>query len=109
MVAGLHDVDRVPAAVVSDTAGLADFAAVVAANWDPPARTVREFFALDGNWMPWGDVAAAVPNTGLVCALVFAPGGQPRVVVDFVLEDDRIVEISMIANPDRIAALGLKL
>ena len=40
--------------------------------------------------------------------LVFAPGGQPRVVVDFVLENDRIVEISMIADPERIAALALK-
>jgi RNA polymerase sigma-70 factor, ECF subfamily len=42
------------------------------------------------------------------CGLVFAPGGQPRVVMDFVLENDRIVEISMIANPERIAALDLK-
>jgi RNA polymerase sigma-70 factor (ECF subfamily) len=40
--------------------------------------------------------------------LVFAPGGRPRVVVDFVLEHDRIVEISMIAEPGRIAALDLK-
>jgi len=40
--------------------------------------------------------------------LVFAPGGQPRVVMDFVLENGRIVEISMIANPERIAALDLK-
>ncbi len=42
-------------------------------------------------------------------ALVFAPGGQPRVVVDFVLEIGRIVEINMIANPERIAALDLQL
>lgn len=41
--------------------------------------------------------------------LVFAPRGRPRVVVDFILENGRIVEISMIANPDRIAALELKL
>jgi RNA polymerase sigma-70 factor (ECF subfamily) len=41
--------------------------------------------------------------------LVFAPGGRPRVVVDFVLENDRIVEISLIAEPERIAALDLKL
>jgi RNA polymerase sigma-70 factor (ECF subfamily) len=40
--------------------------------------------------------------------LVFAPGGRPRVVVDFVLENDRIIEISMIAEPERIAALDLK-
>jgi RNA polymerase sigma-70 factor (ECF subfamily) len=40
--------------------------------------------------------------------LVFAPGGQARVVVDFVLENGRIVEIDMIAEPERIAALVLK-
>ena len=58
MVAGLHDVDRVPATVVSDAAGLADFAAVVAANWDPPARTVREFFALTAPWALAPDCAS---------------------------------------------------
>lgn len=42
-------------------------------------------------------------------ALVFAPGGHPRVVLDFVLENGRIIEISMIADPERIAALDLKL
>src|SRR5690606_26439762 len=27
-------------------------------------------------------------------ALVFAPGGQPRVVIDFIVENGRIIEIS---------------
>jgi RNA polymerase sigma factor (sigma-70 family) len=49
-------------------------------------------------------VALVDGDTGLV----FAPGGQPRVVMDFVLENERIVEISMIANPERVAALDLK-
>jgi RNA polymerase sigma factor (sigma-70 family) len=40
--------------------------------------------------------------------LVFAPGGRPRVVVEFVLDNGRIVEISMIADPERIAALDLQ-
>jgi RNA polymerase sigma-70 factor (ECF subfamily) len=40
--------------------------------------------------------------------LVFAPGGRPRVIVDFVLENGRIVEISMIAESERIAAIDLK-
>ena len=40
--------------------------------------------------------------------LVFAPGGQPRVVVDFVLENGRIVEINMIADAERLAALDLE-
>jgi RNA polymerase sigma-70 factor (ECF subfamily) len=49
-------------------------------------------------------VALVDGDTGLV----FAPGGQPRVVMDFVLENDSIVEISMIADPERLAALDLK-
>jgi RNA polymerase sigma factor (sigma-70 family) len=40
--------------------------------------------------------------------LVFAPEGRPRVIVDFVLEHGRIVEISMIAESERIAAIDLK-
>jgi len=40
--------------------------------------------------------------------LVFAPGGRPRVVIDFVLQNDRIVEIGMIAEPERMAELDLK-
>jgi RNA polymerase sigma factor (sigma-70 family) len=40
--------------------------------------------------------------------LVFAPGGQPRMVVDFVLEDGRIVEISMMADAECIAARDLE-
>ena len=39
--------------------------------------------------------------------LVFAFGGQPRAVVDFVVEDGRIVEISMIGDPQTIAGLDL--
>ena len=41
--------------------------------------------------------------------LVIAPQGQPRLVIDFVLEDGRIVEISLIGDPERIAALDLEL
>jgi RNA polymerase sigma-70 factor (ECF subfamily) len=36
--------------------------------------------------------------------LVFAFGGPPRMVVDFVLENGKIVEISMVADATRIAA-----
>lgn len=36
--------------------------------------------------------------------LVFAHGGTPRMLIDFVLENGRIVEISMIADPEHIAA-----
>jgi RNA polymerase sigma-70 factor, ECF subfamily len=40
--------------------------------------------------------------------LVFAPGGRPRVVVEFAIENDRIAEISMVGEPERITALDLK-
>ena len=36
--------------------------------------------------------------------LVFAPGGQPRMLVDFTIENDRIVEISMIADAESIGS-----
>jgi len=54
---------------------------------------------------------ARAAQLGLVdgdSGLVFAPGGQPRVVVDFVLENSRIVEINMIADAERLAALDLE-
>jgi len=40
--------------------------------------------------------------------LVFTFGGPPRMVVDFVLENGRVVEITMIADPERLAALDLE-
>lgn len=40
--------------------------------------------------------------------LVFAPAGRPRVVFDLVIEHDRIVEISLVADPGSIAALQLE-
>jgi RNA polymerase sigma-70 factor (ECF subfamily) len=39
--------------------------------------------------------------------LVFAPGGRPMAVFDFVIENDRIVEINLLADPTAIAALDL--
>jgi len=41
--------------------------------------------------------------------LAFAPGGRPMVVFDFVIENGRIVEISLIADAQRIAALDLEI
>lgn len=40
--------------------------------------------------------------------LVFAFGGQPRAVIDFVIEDGRIIEISMIADARGIEGLDLE-
>jgi RNA polymerase sigma factor (sigma-70 family) len=39
--------------------------------------------------------------------LVFAPGGRPAVVFEFVVENGRIVEISLIADAESIASLDL--
>ncbi|HEY7798685.1 MAG TPA: sigma-70 family RNA polymerase sigma factor [Hyphomonadaceae bacterium] len=41
--------------------------------------------------------------------LVFAFGGRPRAVIDVVVEDRRIVEICMIADPDSVAELALEI
>jgi RNA polymerase sigma factor (sigma-70 family) len=41
--------------------------------------------------------------------LVFAPRGKPVVVFDVVVENDRIVEISLIADLQRIAALSVQM
>src|SRR5262249_49891268 len=40
--------------------------------------------------------------------LVFAFGDHPRMVVDFALENDRVIEISFIADPERIAGIELE-
>ena len=41
--------------------------------------------------------------------LVFAPGGRPLVVIEFVVEENRIVEIGFVANAQRIAALHIQM
>lgn len=41
--------------------------------------------------------------------LVFAPGGEPRVVFDFVVDHGRIIEISLIADPASIKSLQLSI
>jgi hypothetical protein len=42
-------------------------------------------------------------------AWLFAPGGRPMVVFDFMIENGRIAEISLTADASRIAALDLKI
>lgn len=48
-------------------------------------------------------LALADGNVGLV----FAPGAKPMAVIDFVIEDGRIVEVNLLADPAVIAALEL--
>jgi RNA polymerase sigma-70 factor (ECF subfamily) len=38
---------------------------------------------------------------------VWAPGGQPRVVIGFTITDGKIVEIELLADSDRIRQLDL--
>ena len=42
-------------------------------------------------------------------ALVWAPGGQPRVVFRFTLEDGKIAANDLVADPERLAAVDVVL
>jgi RNA polymerase sigma factor (sigma-70 family) len=44
-----------------------------------------------------------------VAGLVWAPGGEPRVVFDFTIVDDKIVEIEILADPERLRELDVAL
>ena len=57
-----------------------------------------------------GRARAAVPAlVDGVVGLAWAPGGRPRVVFDFGIEDGRIVAIDLIAEPARLDELDLDL
>jgi RNA polymerase sigma-70 factor (ECF subfamily) len=51
--------------------------------------------------------AAKLAEVDGYAGLVFAPGGQTRMVVDFVLDGDRITEINMIAELERIQKMSV--
>jgi RNA polymerase sigma factor (sigma-70 family) len=53
--------------------------------------------------------AAQLALVGGDAGLVIVVGGKPRVVFDFVVEDGRIMEISLIADPRSIGALDLEI
>jgi RNA polymerase sigma factor (sigma-70 family) len=44
-----------------------------------------------------------------IAGLVWAPGGEPRVVFDFTIVDDKIVEIEILADPERLRELDVAL
>jgi RNA polymerase sigma-70 factor (ECF subfamily) len=90
---------RADAAAVAANAGRADM--------PPLASEIRGRDAV-ANIFRNRAKAARVATVDGDPGLVFAPGGQARVVVDFVLEGGRIAEISLIANPERIAAIDLE-
>jgi RNA polymerase sigma factor (sigma-70 family) len=53
--------------------------------------------------------AAQLAQVDGVAGLVFAPGGQPQVVFDFVVENGRIVEISLIADRKNIHGMQVSI
>jgi Sigma-70, region 4 len=44
-----------------------------------------------------------------VASLVWAPGGEPRVVFDFTIVNDKIVEIEIFADPERLRELDVRM
>ncbi len=82
----------------ADAAGVAMGAAAEVRG----AAAVAETFA--------GRARAAQPAlVGGVAGLVWAKGGEPKVVFGFTLEEDRVVGIDLIADPERIRELGVSI
>jgi RNA polymerase sigma factor (sigma-70 family) len=55
-----------------------------------------------------GRARAARPAlVGGSVGLVWAPGGRPRVAFEFTIEDAKIAQIALVADPDRLRELGL--
>jgi ketosteroid isomerase-like protein len=80
----------------------ADHAAVAAGA----AREVRGAPAVAGTFSGRARFATAALVDGAAGA-VWAPGGRPRVVFGFTITDGRIVEIELLADPERLAGLDL--
>jgi ketosteroid isomerase-like protein len=80
----------------------ADHAAVAAGA----TREVRGAPAVAGTFSGRARFATAALVDGAAGA-VWAPGGRPRVVFGFTITDGRIVEIELLADPERLAGLDL--
>ncbi|HEY7813969.1 MAG TPA: hypothetical protein VIC62_12070 [Nakamurella sp.] len=75
----------------------------------PMSRTVRGATALAGQAMRYAALATSgypVLVNGLP-GLVAAPNGRPFALLSVAIRDGRIVEIDIIADPDRRLRLGL--
>jgi RNA polymerase sigma factor (sigma-70 family) len=80
----------------------ADAAAVLAGA----ASEVRGARAVAGTFCGRAKFAQPALVDGAAGA-VWAPGGRPRVVFSFTIEDDQIVRIDMLADPERLGRLDL--
>jgi RNA polymerase sigma-70 factor (ECF subfamily) len=89
---------------------------------DPEAvvRADRVAVTMGGEWEARGATAVARTFMGRARAArpalvdgvpgaVWAPGGTPRVVVEFVIAGGKILAITLIADPDQLEALDLEL
>jgi RNA polymerase sigma factor (sigma-70 family) len=80
-----------PAAVAAGASGEIRGAAAVAESFSGRARAAK-LALVDG-----------------YAGAVWAPGGQPRVVFGFTIEDGRIIEIELLADPEQLSRLDLAL
>jgi RNA polymerase sigma-70 factor (ECF subfamily) len=69
------------------------------------AAEVRGAAAVAGTFSGRAQVAQAALIDGFVGA-VWAPGGRPKVVFDFTIENGRIVEIELLADPKHLERLA---
>lgn len=72
------------------------------------SEEVRGAAAVAGNFSRRAQGARPALVDGAV-GLVWAPGGQPRVVFGLKIENGRIVEIDLIADPEHLGRLDLKM
>jgi RNA polymerase sigma factor (sigma-70 family) len=94
----------------ADAAAVAVAASRVRAGADAPllVRETRGAEAVAGAFKGRAGAAQVATIDG-EAGLVFAPGGKPFAVFDFLVEAGRIVEISVIVDRTRIAALRLEM
>jgi RNA polymerase sigma-70 factor (ECF subfamily) len=96
------DFDTLLALLDPDAVFRADNAAVQTGA----SREVRGADAVAQQFSGRARVAKLALVNGAVGA-VWAPGGQPRVVFDFTIAHGKIIEISLIADPERLSQLDL--
>ncbi len=98
------DFDALVAVLDPDVVLRADVAAVQAGA----EEEVRGAPAVAGTFS--GRARAAQPAlVDGAAGLVWAPGGKPRVVFGFTIENGKIVEIELVADPERIGRLDLEI
>jgi len=117
----VHDRQRTVVDAFLAASRIGDLQSLVALL-DPDAvvRADRVAVAMGGDWQAVGATAVAKTFSGRAQAAkptlidgvpgaVWAPGGTPRVVIDFTIRDGQIVSIDLIADPTHIRQIELEL